>query len=263
MSRNGKIARLPRGIRDELNQRLEDGEPGVRLVGWLNGREDVQEVLRAHFKGQPISEQNLSQWTQGGFEEWRRQEESQVAMRGLVEESSGVRELAGDRGMSDRVADMAAVALGELLMAARRMPDGAEKQRSILKIVRWCGYGKRNASTRRSSARRHRTSARRRFTSIGRIRPGSGRRGRRSWRRRRRQRRSGFGGRRRIRRWRRRTLLRQAYGGQGTPVFRAQFRIRERRMRIPVSLSPAIAGSGRQAQGKRSVWRRRTGVFRA
>jgi hypothetical protein len=31
---------------------------------------------------------------------------------------------------------MAAVALGELLMAARRMPDGPEKQRSILKVVR-------------------------------------------------------------------------------------------------------------------------------
>ena len=32
MTRNGKIARLPRALRDELNRRLQDGQPGVRLV---------------------------------------------------------------------------------------------------------------------------------------------------------------------------------------------------------------------------------------
>ena len=36
MTRNGKIARLPRAIRDELSRRLQDGEPGKHLVQWLN-----------------------------------------------------------------------------------------------------------------------------------------------------------------------------------------------------------------------------------
>ena len=36
MTRHGKIARLPLKVR-ELNQRLENGEPGVRLIEWLNG----------------------------------------------------------------------------------------------------------------------------------------------------------------------------------------------------------------------------------
>jgi len=31
-TRNGKIARLPKDIREELNRRLEDGEPGKHLV---------------------------------------------------------------------------------------------------------------------------------------------------------------------------------------------------------------------------------------
>jgi hypothetical protein len=35
-TRTGKIARLPLGIRQELNQRLADGEPQQRLVAWLN-----------------------------------------------------------------------------------------------------------------------------------------------------------------------------------------------------------------------------------
>lgn len=36
MTRTGKIAWLPRTIREQLNRRLEDGEPGSDLVAWLN-----------------------------------------------------------------------------------------------------------------------------------------------------------------------------------------------------------------------------------
>jgi len=36
MTRNGKIARLPLGIRQQLNQRLLDGQQGKLLVLWLN-----------------------------------------------------------------------------------------------------------------------------------------------------------------------------------------------------------------------------------
>jgi hypothetical protein len=61
MTRNGKIARLTRPIRDELNRRLQDGEPGVRLVAWLNGLPETQKILQVDFGGRPISEQNLSE----------------------------------------------------------------------------------------------------------------------------------------------------------------------------------------------------------
>lgn len=44
MTRNGKIARLPREIREELNRRLDDGEQGVRLVEWLNGLPEVKRI---------------------------------------------------------------------------------------------------------------------------------------------------------------------------------------------------------------------------
>jgi hypothetical protein len=36
VTRNGKIARLPRAMRDGLNRRLRDGEEGKKLVAWLN-----------------------------------------------------------------------------------------------------------------------------------------------------------------------------------------------------------------------------------
>ena len=72
-TRTGKIARLPRHIRDQLNQRLDDGEPGNQLVDWLNRLPEVQTILAQQFDGEPISPQNLSRWRQGGFRDWQAQ----------------------------------------------------------------------------------------------------------------------------------------------------------------------------------------------
>ena len=44
MTRNGKIARLPRHIRGQLNRRLQNGEEGNTLLEWLNALPKVQEV---------------------------------------------------------------------------------------------------------------------------------------------------------------------------------------------------------------------------
>jgi hypothetical protein len=67
MTRTGKIARLPRHIRDQLNRHLDDGEPGNRLVEWLNSLDEVKDMLHEDFGGRPVSEQNLSDWKQGGI----------------------------------------------------------------------------------------------------------------------------------------------------------------------------------------------------
>jgi len=40
MSRNGKIARLPRWIREELNRRLQRGQQGDSLLAELNRQAD-------------------------------------------------------------------------------------------------------------------------------------------------------------------------------------------------------------------------------
>ncbi len=70
MKRTGKIARLPHHLRDQLNQRLHNGEPGVELIKWLNSLPEVQAILAEHFNGVPISPQNLSEWNIGGFLDW-------------------------------------------------------------------------------------------------------------------------------------------------------------------------------------------------
>src|SRR5271165_6271372 len=74
-ARHGKIARLPRHLRHELNERLERAEPGPQLLDWLNALPEVRQVVQSNFAGVPISKQNLSEWRQGGFEEWRARQE--------------------------------------------------------------------------------------------------------------------------------------------------------------------------------------------
>src|SRR5258708_4747582 len=71
-TRIGKIARLPKEIRNELNERLQDGERGVDLVVWLNDLPKVQETLAQFFHGRPVTEQNLSEWRWGGYNDWGR-----------------------------------------------------------------------------------------------------------------------------------------------------------------------------------------------
>lgn len=82
VTRNGKIARLPREVRQELNRRLHEGEQGKKLVAWLNALPEVQTIIAAEFGGKPVREQNLSEWKQGGYRDWLAQQEAlEVAER--------------------------------------------------------------------------------------------------------------------------------------------------------------------------------------
>src|SRR5437667_11823763 len=81
MTRKGKIARLPNSIREQLNQRLQDGHDAKSLIKWLSPLPEVQTVLQTHFENHPINPVNLTEWRQGGFREWQQQ---QLALR-LVE----------------------------------------------------------------------------------------------------------------------------------------------------------------------------------
>jgi hypothetical protein len=85
MTRNGKIAHLPRHLRDQLNQRLEDGEQAKSLAKWLNTLDEVRSVLDTHFASRPISEQNLSEWKNGGFLDWQHRQETDQRIQRLLD----------------------------------------------------------------------------------------------------------------------------------------------------------------------------------
>jgi hypothetical protein len=87
MLRKGKIARLPRSLRDELNSRLSHNEDGGTLLDWLNAAPAVQAMLARDFAGEPISKQNLHEWRHGGFLEWQTRLELLEQARDLATEA--------------------------------------------------------------------------------------------------------------------------------------------------------------------------------
>lgn len=95
MARTGKIARLPLAVRDELNTRLLDNENGPDILAWVNGLPVTQEILQRHFKGEPISDANLSVWRQGGFAEWLGEQEHVREVKLLSEYSEKLAKAAG------------------------------------------------------------------------------------------------------------------------------------------------------------------------
>jgi hypothetical protein len=102
ITRNGKIARLPKAVRDELNRRLSDGEPGKELVAWLNSLPEVRSVVAVEFDGRPVREQNLSEWKQGGYGEWLRQQEALELVRSLSEEAQEMK-AAADEPLTEKL----------------------------------------------------------------------------------------------------------------------------------------------------------------
>jgi len=88
-ARHGKIARLPRHLREEINRRLDENQSGVKILAWINAQPEVGQILESQFGGKPINLQNLSNWRREGFTEWLRYRFATEEVDGLVAGSSG------------------------------------------------------------------------------------------------------------------------------------------------------------------------------
>ena len=125
---NGKIARLPRNIRDELNYRLNNGEKSGPILAWLNAMPEVQALLAAEFGASQINKQNLTNWRQGGYQQWLKQQERRQLVRELTQNTA---ELATDAGGVELANHLSAVLVAEFAAAARNaqaeLADPAER----------------------------------------------------------------------------------------------------------------------------------------
>ena len=137
MTRIGKIARLPRDIRDQLNRRLYDGECGRHLLEWLNAQPAVLALMHRDFAGREISDQNLSEWKQAGYRDWAIQQEALVQ---IAEQSANVEELArvGRGRISDNVATilMAHYAVEISTLTGEDNPESRRKLRVLRDLSR-------------------------------------------------------------------------------------------------------------------------------
>jgi len=75
MARQGKFARLPHALREEVNQRILNGESAGTVLAWLNADPGAVKVWDEYFEGAGATPQNLSEWRLGGYKEWRAERE--------------------------------------------------------------------------------------------------------------------------------------------------------------------------------------------
>jgi len=95
-ARKGKVAHLPGKIREELNQRIYDGQTGKQLIKWLKGLKIPDAAA--------VSEQNISEWRKGGYVDWLSEEKRMDSIRRKAE-------------LAMRMAQAAGGSLGETIIA--------------------------------------------------------------------------------------------------------------------------------------------------
>ena len=106
----GKIARLPGDVREQLNQRILDGQSASTILPWLNDLVPVKAVLAAQFAGEPVTAQNLSNWRIGGYQHWFRDQK----------ELSQIKKF-GDHAASLSTDDRYKITAGTTAMASARI----------------------------------------------------------------------------------------------------------------------------------------------
>ena len=89
-----KIGRLPFAVRNELNERIRDGEGGPAILAWLNAEKATRRVLR-EMKAGEVNAQNLTDWRSGGYADWLADQERADRIRRLAEISSTIASAAG------------------------------------------------------------------------------------------------------------------------------------------------------------------------
>lgn len=122
MARKGKIARLPQQVRDRICLLMVDGITDVKIAETLNADPAVQSALADYQGGgvkakAVITDGNLSEWRQGGYQDWLGDQSKVRRVRVLAEYAQRVAEADGGSAAAGGVA-MAAGKLFERLEGA-------------------------------------------------------------------------------------------------------------------------------------------------
>ncbi len=133
-ARTGKIAKLPRAVREELNARMAGGESTKAILAWLNGHPAARAHLDAHHQGSPITADNLSRWRQGGYAGWL---ENQQAKEAIAIMAAACRNISQEE--RDALADQLALVLTARMVVELRkfdeMPEGPLKSAAWRDLV--------------------------------------------------------------------------------------------------------------------------------
>jgi hypothetical protein len=125
-TRLGKIAQLPKTIRDQLNQRLENGQQSPDLLRWLNGLPNTKKLLAKKFGNQPITKSNLSSWRHGGFQDWRADQAREARIQRISESGASLEQ--AETG--DLFENFARIAVAELMADLDSLKKLRDEKRS-------------------------------------------------------------------------------------------------------------------------------------
>lgn len=134
-SPQSKISRLPREIRDELNLRILNGEPGSVILPWLNALPEMQEVIAKFFPHDgPVTDNNLSTWRNGQYAKW---EERRERLQATKENAKFAADLAGagKNAASKGAAEILAGSILQLLEATEGKLDPKEFKSLVASVV--------------------------------------------------------------------------------------------------------------------------------
>jgi hypothetical protein len=138
-TRTGKIARLPKLIRDELNHRLENGAAAPELLAWLNALPEVQRVLAEKFQGCPLTKHNLSDWRRGGYADWSNALTGRAQWHDLLEQGSALSQkntASNGTDVTSYLGSFLIVELAEAINELHKMKDTKQRFKILQMISR-------------------------------------------------------------------------------------------------------------------------------
>ena len=135
-TRVGKIAQLPKEIRDQLNQRLQNGKQGPEILSWLNKLPQTEELLAEKFNHQPITRANLSDWRHGGFQDWLRLQAREERIQRISESGGSLKAREGTGDLFENFARMIVAELAADLESLDEATNPRERWQCLRELSR-------------------------------------------------------------------------------------------------------------------------------
>jgi len=124
--RNGKVARLPKGVREQINELMDDGV-------------DYEEIIKTlGDAGKGLTKHNVSQWARGGYCDWVKEQERKVLLAGNFEKVVDTIAKADPEEIPDLVTKLLAARVGGVLsdLTPQEIQVNSEKDpRNLVRLL--------------------------------------------------------------------------------------------------------------------------------
>jgi len=127
----GKIASLPKAMRNLVNEMLDENRPETEIAGKITGmleKSAIPEIAEIE-----VTQQNVANWRTAGYVKWQAENKArELAERIAATRGDGKK--VQDSGIADNIADCV---LGELAVAATALVEGKMSALERRKTIDW------------------------------------------------------------------------------------------------------------------------------